>query len=91
MRTIIAIGLGALALSACSNRNNSQANSDANMTATDNMGMDQNMTADQNMTMDQNAVGAAGPSAMDANASTQEMMAKDRNTNDPDTNLANGL
>jgi hypothetical protein len=48
---------------------------------------------DPNMTMDANAMNGAGTmggnGSMDAN--TQNMMQRDATTNDPDTNLANGL
>jgi hypothetical protein len=45
-------------------------------------GIDANMTMDANGTMDANAT-------MDAN--THNAMMKDATTNDPDTNLANGM
>ena len=48
---------------------------------------------DANMTMDANMMGANG--TMDANATmdsnTHNAMMKDATTNDPDTNLANGM
>jgi hypothetical protein len=51
-------------------------------------GMDANMAMDANMTMDAN--GAMGANAtMDSN--THNAMMKDATTNDPDTNLANGM
>ena len=76
----------ALTLAACGGGDNNQ----ANMAAGENVAMD-NMSAsdpaamnavDANMTMDANM-------AMDAN--TQNAMMNDANTNDPDTNLANGM
>jgi hypothetical protein len=51
-------------------------------------GMDANMTMDANGTMGANGTMDAN-AAMDAN--TQNAMMKDATTNDPDTNLANGM
>jgi hypothetical protein len=90
MRWMILAG-AALAVSACSGGGN-EAN-EANAMAADNMMMDPTM--DPNLMMDQNgsmngAAGAMGANgSMDAN--TQNMMQKDAATNDPDTNLSNGL
>lgn len=91
MRIVLMISCAALALGACGKSDNSAANADMNAMATDNMMMDQNMT-DQNMMVDGNA---AMPGGMDGNmatnSSTENAMMKDMNTNDPDTNLANGM
>jgi hypothetical protein len=90
MRAIILAGAAVLTLSACGG-GGSEAN-DANAMGTANtMAIDPMM--DPNMTMDANAMNGAGMTgtngAMDAN--TQNMMQRDATTNDPDTNLANGL
>lgn len=83
----------ALALAGCGGSDKTE----ANMSATDNMSMDANAMSmdanamngmDANMTMDANAMGANG---MAADSNTANAMAKDLNTNDPDTNLANGM
>ena len=97
MRALILVAGAALSLSACGG--NSQTN-EANTMATDNMMMDQNMMADQNMMMDSNMSNMGMDSnmsgGMDANMATNaatesNMMAQDRNTNDPDSNIANGM
>jgi len=92
---VILLAATALALSACgqSRTEGDEANVAAG-NAAGNMTVDQNLTMDQNMAMDQNmsmnaATDMGGNAAGDANA--QNMMMKDANTNDPDTNLANGL
>jgi hypothetical protein len=90
---MILLAGAALALSACSGGGNSTEANQANALSTDNMMMDQNLLMDQNM-MDQNmsANAAAGMGANGAaDANTQNMMRQDAATNDPDTNLANGL
>lgn len=85
MRTILLAGL-ALALSACGG--GSDTAEDSNVLAGDNLLMDQNLMVDPNLSVDgMNGMGAN--SAVDSN--TQNMMQKDAATNDPDTNLANGL
>lgn len=85
MRTILLAGV-ALALSACGG--GADSTNEANVLADDNLMMDQNLMVDPNLSVDgMNAVGAN--TAMDSN--TQNMMQKDATTNDPDTNLANGL
>lgn len=91
MRMILLAGL-ALATAACGGGETEA--TDANTMAADNMMMDSNIMMDGNVMMDPNAsmngAGAmGGNTAMDAN--TQNMMAQDANTNDPDTNLANGM
>ena len=89
MRMILVAG-AALALSACGG-GGSEANQ-ANSAALDNMTFDQNLMMDQGLGGDANMAmnGAAGMgNAMDPN--TQNMMRQDATTNDPDTNLANGL
>ena len=95
MRMILLAGL-ALATAACGGGETEA--TDANTMAADNMMMDANMMMDGNVMMDANAsmngmtMGGntmGGNGAMDAN--TQNMMMKDAATNDPDTNLANGM
>jgi hypothetical protein len=95
MRVILLAGL-ALATAACGGGETEA--TDANTMATDNMMMDPNMMMDTNVMMDangamtggaMNGAGTMGNGAMDAN--TQNMMMKDATTNDPDTNLANGM
>jgi hypothetical protein len=80
-----------LALSACGG-GGSEAN-EANALATDNMMLDGNLAGDANLMIDQN--GTVNAATMGANsaadANTAAAMAKDATTNDPDTNLANGL
>jgi hypothetical protein len=104
MRNYLIVG-AALSLSACGGGAETQ-NNTANMTASDNMMMDQNMAMDPmmngtgNMAMDPTMNGT-GNMAMDpmmngttngaVDPATQNMMQKDMKTNDPDTNLANGL
>jgi hypothetical protein len=85
MRTIALAAL-ALALSACGGDN--KAPDEANALGADNMMLDENLMLDSNVAM--NGVGGLDGNAS-ANASTQNLMATDANTNDPDTNLANGL
>ena len=89
MRILIVMG-AALSLAACGG--NDRAAEEANMAATDNMMMDANMSADPMM----NGTGtmAMDPMMNGANAmdpATQNAMQQDMNTNDPDTNLANGM
>ena len=85
MRTIALAAL-ALGLSACGGGNDKAAD-DANL-AVDNMLMDDNLMIDSNASLN-------GATGLDANASvnagTETLKAKDSVTNDPDTNLANGL
>jgi hypothetical protein len=89
---MIALGAVALALAACGGNDSAQ---DANALATDNLMVDENLMMDSNAMLDANA-SMNGVGGMDANASTSAstenvLMQKDANTNDPDTNLANGL
>lgn len=85
MRIIALAGL-ALALSACGGNNGTS--DDANALAADNPMVDDNLTLDANASMN----GAGGMDAnASTNASTENLMRKDAATNDPDTNLANGL
>ena len=79
MRVILMVG-AVLALSACGGGETET--EEANMMATDNMMMDQNLAMDPMMNMDAN---------MAVDPATENMIAEDMNTNDPDTNLANGL
>lgn len=90
MRALIFVAGAALTLAACGGRDET-ANSDANMMATDNMMMDQNMMMDANMTGDANMMGGADGNMATNMATENNMMAVDRNTNAPDTNLANGM
>lgn len=84
MRAFILAAAAVLTLAACSgNAANEQANADMNA-------IDANMMTDQNMMMDANATGGMDANVA-TNAATENAMAKDLNTNDPDTNLANGL
>lgn len=95
MRALILLAGAALCLGAC-NKSNDNAEANVDMNA---MGADTTMTGDANMMTDANgavidANGAAtGPGGADANTATntQQEMAKDKKTNDPDTNLANGM
>ena len=85
MRGFLLAGL-ALAVTACGGNDSSQAN-EANAMIEDNLMLDQNaMMADPTLNamtnMDAN---------MAADANTQNLMVQDATTNDPDTNLANGL
>jgi hypothetical protein len=95
MRVILLAGL-ALATAACGGGETEA--TDANTMATDNMMMDPNMMMDTNVMMDangamtggaMNGAGTMGNGAIDA--TTQNMIMKDATTNDPDTNLANGM
>lgn len=87
MRAIVlSLGLGAaLALGACG-KNNDQANADLNAT---------DPNAANMMMTDENSAMANGAGGMDmntaTNAATENAMQKDLNTNDKDTNLANGM
>ena len=85
MRTILLAGV-ALALSACGSGGSETAANDA--LSADNMLMDENLMLDPNASVD-------GTTNLDANgavnSTTQNLMEKDAVTNDPDTNLANGL
>ena len=97
MRMILLAG-AALALAACGGGNDTAAN-DANALGNDNMMMDPNMLdANSGMTGMDGMNGMNGMDAMNGagangsvDAGTANMMAKDAATNDPDTNLANGL
>jgi hypothetical protein len=86
MRTIALASL-ALALSACGGGGDATGD-EANALSADNMMMDENLMMDPNLS-------ANGTMSLDsngaANSATQNLMAKDARTNDPDTNLANGL
>ncbi len=91
MRAFIVMGV-ALAVAACGGGGDTKSG-DANMATSDNMTMDQNMALDPmmngtgNMAMDPMMNGTANG----ADPATQNMMQQDMNTNDPDTNLANGM
>lgn len=81
MRAYFLIPCAALALAACDNNQADDAavNADANAMMVDNMATDANMMAP--------------PGGADANMATNttEEMNTDLNTNDADTNLANGM
>ncbi|MGZ8286341.1 MAG: hypothetical protein ACXW27_11435 [Allosphingosinicella sp.] len=85
---MIALAAVALALSACGSGDSGTSADEANALATDNLMMDENLMLDADEPMN-------GMGGMDANASTngatENLMQKDAATNDPDTNLANGL
>jgi len=79
MRALILVAGAALSLTACGKTDSPT----DDFNATDNLTID-NMTAANDMGgMDANAMTNAGEEA--------NMMANDMNTNDPDTNLANGM
>lgn len=93
MRVFLIAGL-ALAAAGCGGGDNQADVNQANSLAADNMMVDGNMMMDANGSMGA-MPGMDANATMDANASmdanTQNLMAQDANTNDPDTNLANGL
>ncbi len=76
----------ALALSACGSGDNATSDG-ANVLATDNLMMDDPLM-DANASM--NGLGGMDSNAS-TNAATENMMIRDATTNDPDTNLANGI
>jgi len=84
---MIALAALALALSACGSGDSSAAD-EANALATDNLLTDDNLMLDANASM--NGLGGVDANAS-TNAATENLMQKDAVTNDPDTNLANGL
>jgi hypothetical protein len=86
MRKILLAG-ALLALSACSGSESGTDANGANALGADNMMLDQNMGLDANMM--NGMAGVDANTAVDAN--TQNLMEKDANTHDPDTNLANGI
>ena len=85
MRALILVAGAALAVSACSGGGQSEGN-EVDTLAVNNLIVDENTAAGMNMggemNMDMNATG---------DAATQNMMMNDMTTNDPDTNLANGM
>jgi hypothetical protein len=85
MRLLIVAAGAALTLAACGS--NTDANN-ADMNATD-----MNAVTDMNAGMDMNAADMNAAGGADANAATNtgEEQARDLNTNDKDTNLANGI
>lgn len=87
MRAMILAAGAVLTLAACSGNNaaNDQANADVNATAND------NLAADANLTADQNATGGLDANAATNSAQENNLVKQDLNTNDRDTNLANGL
>ncbi len=84
MRSILLLSAAALALTACGNPEPA-ANADMNAMSTDNMMIDPAMNADAN------AMAGGMDANMATNSATENAMATDMNTNDPDTNLANGM
>lgn len=86
MRTILLAGV-ALALSACGGGGGETTANDLNAVTADNMLMDENLMLDPNASINGTTLDANGS----VNATTQNLMEKDAVTNDPDTNLANGL
>ena len=89
MKKIFALGaaVGLVALSAC--------NSSPREQAADNIEANAEMTADNLEDMADNASTTAGESALenqaDATRNVGDMKAEDMRTNDPDTNLSNGM
>jgi len=94
MRIFILAAGAALTLSACGGGSTTE-NSEANMMAGDNMMVtDPNMMGtDMNagMGMDANMGGGMDANMATNSATESNMMAQDQNTNDPDSNLANGM
>lgn len=89
MRAFLVIG-AALVLGACGDRDtrSDEANMAAdNMMVDENMAMDPMMNVDANMAMDPMMNGTTNG----LDPTTQNMIEQDMNTNDPDTNLANGM
>jgi len=94
MRKMILAAVAVLGLSACGGGGSESEANQANGMTTDNMMLDPNMTLDQNGMGGMNGMNGMAPmdgnaAGMDAN--TQNMMQQDATTNDPDTNLANGI
>jgi hypothetical protein len=87
VRALILVAGAALSLAACGSKTTEVDNADANLMVADNMSMDANMAAP----MDSNMMGGADANMATNGATEANMMAKDMNTNDPDTNLANGM
>ena len=85
---MIALAAVALALSACGSGESGASADEANALTADNMMMGDNPMLDANASM--NATGGMDANAS-TNAATENLMMKDAATNDPDTNLANGL
>ena len=91
MRAVFLIAGAALTLSACGGGGNE---GEGNTLVANNLVVDGNADADAAANLDANldanlGASATGNAAVDAN--TQNAMAKDLTTNEPDTNLANGL
>lgn len=88
--TTIIAAIGLAALSACDARTDDNAAMDVNMDA--NMAIDNmDMTTDPNMTDPNMAANGMMMNGADGMNATENAMATDMNTNDPDTNLANGM
>ena len=81
---IAALGMASLAACGSIGEENSALNVDANL--------DANMVApDMGMTTDANMTGNTAINGADGMNATENAMATDMNTNDADTNLANGM
>lgn len=87
MRALLIIAGAGLALSACSGGNNDAAN-ETDTLAVNNLIVDDG-SANMMMNGDMNAMTGGDMNAVDSD--TQNAMKADLNTNDPDTNLANGI
>ena len=84
MRSIFVIAGAALTLAACGGGTETD---EANTLAVDNMLLNDSTMTDPSLNGDMNAM--TGANTMDA--TTENAIEQDLNTNDPDTNLANGL
>lgn len=87
MRALILIAGAALTVSACGGGNKTEAN-EVDTLAVDNLVVDNGLDANAAMVAANGAM--VDHNAMDSDTHNM-MIEKDRNTNDPDTNLANGM
>lgn len=87
MRALLMIAGASLALSACGGGNADNAN-EVDTLAVNNLIVDDG-SANMMMNGDMNAM--TGDSNMMMDSNTQNAIQQDMNTNDPDTNLANGI
>ena len=85
MRSIILIAGSMLALSACGSNNE-----EANTLAVNNLVVEDLSNGSDTMMMNGSDMNAMDMNSMNS-AETANAMATDMNTNDPDTNLANGM
>lgn len=83
------LAAAALALTACGSGGGDTAANDSNALGTDNLLMDENLMLDPNASINGTSTAVDANGSLDSN--TQNLMEKDAATNDPDTNLANGL